>query len=276
MLNIKVIHSGELLTIKPQDSGFSHGFALFETLRVEDGKLFFWARHWKRLERSAQAFKLDSFLNGQEASVLKAIRSLNAQHEVSSYALKLSLMPASEGATLYLYIRDFEIIGQQIRIALNTVHPINEKAPLAGHKTHNYLENILLLEEARSKGFNDYLRVDTQMRVSETCIGNIFFIIGGLIKTPSIASGVLPGVIREVLLESGIIESVEMTQGDLVSLEAAFMTNSLRHISLVSEIHTDQGAIIFKNTAVSDRLIERIEDYLVSAQKTESVNLSLS
>ena len=68
------------------------------------------------------------------------------------------------------------------------------------------MENIWLLKEARAQGFDDYLRIDTQGRISETCIGNIFFVREGLIKTPSTASGVLPGVIRSIVLESEIVE----------------------------------------------------------------------
>lgn len=275
MLNIKVIHSAEKVSINPQDSGFSHGFALFETLLVEGGQLFFWARHWERLFKSAQFLELDVFLIDQEALVLEAIIALNKTQGAAPYALKLSLMPSLKGATLYIYTRGLEAENLPIRLSLNTVHPINEKAPLAGLKTHNYMENIWLLKEARAQGFDDYLRIDTQGRISETCIGNIFFVREGLIKTPSTASGVLPGVIRSIVLESEIVEACEIVEEDLTTMSAAFMTNSLRHISLVSEINTKKATFNFENTPANRRLIDQIESHLLVAQKSESIQLSV-
>ena len=69
---------------------------------------------------------------------------------------------------------------------------------LAGHKTHNYMENMLLLEAARAGGYADVLRVNTAGSVGGDDGRLICFSSrdGQLVHPGAIGTGILPGVIR--------------------------------------------------------------------------------
>ena len=54
MLKIITIDSSDYLKIRTDDALFAYGMALFETIAIERGQLFFWRRHWERLVHSAQ------------------------------------------------------------------------------------------------------------------------------------------------------------------------------------------------------------------------------
>ena len=97
---------------------------------------------------------------------------------------------------------------------------------LAGHKSHNYLENILVLEAAHLAGCYDGLRLNTQGEIAEGAISNIFFFRDGRWYTPVLACGLLPGVIRETLLQLLEVEEGRYTPADLISAEAVCLTNS--------------------------------------------------
>ena len=61
----------------PSQSGFAHGFAVFETILVADGLIQFWKAHWERLNRSAQTLGVELSCDGESALV--AVRELLAE-----------------------------------------------------------------------------------------------------------------------------------------------------------------------------------------------------
>ena len=74
MPEIIIINAAQKAELLPADSSFCHGYALFETLRVDSKRLLFWKAHWDRLKLSAQqlGFKCDY----EESEVIAAIREL--------------------------------------------------------------------------------------------------------------------------------------------------------------------------------------------------------
>jgi branched-subunit amino acid aminotransferase/4-amino-4-deoxychorismate lyase len=108
----------------------------------------------------------------------------------------------------------------------------NEASPLSRVKSLNYLDNLLAREEARRKGADEAILLNTRGFVAEGSASNVFLVGGEGLSTPSIESGALPGITRatviELAREAGITCAechVEATT--LASAAEAFLTNSI-------------------------------------------------
>ncbi|SFR11022.1 aminotransferase class IV family protein [Poseidonocella sedimentorum] len=88
-----------------------------------------------------------------------------------------------------------------------------------------------LYDETRAAlpgGIDEALFLNERGELCEGTITNLFLQRDGELLTPPVASGLLPGVLRESLLESGECSETVLTAGDLASAEALYVGNSLR------------------------------------------------
>ena len=273
MLRIEKIYPGERLSIDPRESAFSHGVGIFESLQITAGQLQFWTRHWARLKTSASHLFSFELSSADESASLEAIKTYYIENGQQDIVIKLSLIVLATGPALYIYSRERLMDDTSAKLLLNRTHPINENAVHVGYKTHNYLENIWLLKEAKVAGYTDYLRVNTIGEVCETCVGNCFFIKGDQIITPPIQTGLFPGIIRSVLLESLTIEEKQIRVEDLQTMDGCFMTNSIVEILPVLEIAgLSNGAVL----SFSEKSLLRIDEaaaILKTIAKSEAINL---
>ena len=97
------------------------------------------------------------------------------------------------------------------------------------------------LERAHAEGFDEVLLLNEKGRIAECSSANIFLVRGGRALTPPLASGCLPGVTREILLEvapkAGIdIIEQDLTLDDLSSAQEAFISSTTREVAAVESI----------------------------------------
>lgn len=235
-----VIPNGAFVSLQPTDSGFAHGFGLFESIRFEGGRLLHWSAHWQRLQESASALGLDC--PQDEGSILRAIGKLVSIDAPGDSTIKLSLLRERRADQLYVYSRPPIAWPEASRLSWRPDCPLSTVSKLAGHKTHNYMENIYLLEQSRSAGFDDCLRPASCGSVGETTVANIFWFRDSVLYTPSIDLGVLPGVVRALLLRFAASMDISCIKGafrlnELLSAEAIFMANASIGLLPVKSVH---------------------------------------
>lgn len=223
MSAIEIVLPGELLTMDPQSSGFAHGFGLFETMCLRGGCLELWEAHWQRLTRSAR--ELGIACPYGRAEVLQAVRAL-AKELSGEATIKLSLLKERKSSRLLVYSRPLSQLPARIGLLMEGPARINEGSLLAGHKTHNYLENLLTLEAAREVDCFDGLRLNLKGHLAEGAIANVFFYREGCWHTPGLKSGLLPGLIRGVLVQALAVEQGTYRPADLLAADAVFLTNA--------------------------------------------------
>ncbi len=198
MPGIDLITPGDMLALDPAASGVAHGYGLFETIRLRGGALELWEPHWARLTRSAQHLGLPCPFDRAEA--LESVKTL-ARALPAEAVIKLSLLKEGTSSRLLVYSRPVLEPPESLGLFLDTPGRIDEGSILAGHKTHNYLENLLVLEAAREQDCFDGLRCNSRGDLAEGAISNLFFLSDGRLHTPSRESGLLPGVVRQALIE---------------------------------------------------------------------------
>ena len=147
---------------------------------------------------------------------------------------------------------------------------------LAGHKTHNYMENILLLEAARAAGYTDVLRVNTAGLVAETTVGNLFFIEGQQLSTPALSTGILPGVMRAQVLQAAPALGVVVEEGaylaeQLQHADAMFVTNAAVGILPVQALEAQDWRV--ELPGASHPLLQLLSEALTAAQAAHSIEL---
>ena len=108
-------------------------------------------------------------------------------------------------------------------------------------KTLAYLDSVLAMAEARAKGADDALMFATDGLIASTSMANVFVVSGSTLSTPRRADAILPGVMRETLLDLAPtlgLEPVEraLHRDDLYRADLVFVTNSLRLMTRVAAV----------------------------------------
>lgn len=206
------------------DPAFLHGRGLFETLRGYDGVPFRLDRHLARMRASARHFRIPFRVPRLD----RVIPELCRRNRAPDAAVRLTL---SGGGHLLVTARPRKPLprswyrrGAEVMIAPWTRHP---EAPLSGHKTVSYLENVLAHEEALRRGCADALTVAPGRRILEGSVTNLFLVKRDRIYTPPLRHGVLPGVTRGVILEIAPVRERVIRARELFRANEVFLTNSL-------------------------------------------------
>ena len=197
-------------------------FHVFESLLIEEGTAILEKRHLARFERSCAFFGIA----GEKGMLAKfwddTLARLCAQNPHGRCKVKITF----DGTTPLL--AGFAPAGSMpspYRIALATSR-VDRADPFIGHKTNRRRHVDKALAEA--SGVDDVILVNTQGELTETTRGNLALEIDGKLYTPPTSSGLLPGVWRESLLETGVIEERTLYPEDLANAKRILMLNSVR------------------------------------------------
>jgi branched-subunit amino acid aminotransferase/4-amino-4-deoxychorismate lyase len=112
--------------------------------------------------------------------------------------------------------------------------PKNERSVLAGKKSISYGENAHALRWAKTAGCDDALFLTTLGLVSETAVANVMWQSRGSFFTPALSTGCLPGITREMVIESFGVTEVEARQSEVVDADALYLLSSTRLIQRVA------------------------------------------
>ncbi|MDZ7723046.1 MAG: aminodeoxychorismate synthase component I [candidate division KSB1 bacterium] len=190
---------------------------LFESLlwRAETG-FFLLDLHLDRLRHSARyfGFPFDASRAGQQ---LKSGIDTDKQE----LKAKLYLYPdgnmAIEASPLIPHPRRY-------RISLASA-PVSSDDPRLYHKTSDRSMYERALQQASTA---DVLLWNEKHRLTESCTANIALQIDGLLYTPPVSAGLLPGVYRRYLLEQKKLRVKSLTRDDLLNSQKVFCMNSVR------------------------------------------------
>jgi len=108
----------------------------------------------------------------------------------------------------------------------------NESSPLSRVKSLSYADNVLARLEARRRGADDAILLNTAGEVCCASAANLFVADGGTLVTPPVESGALPGVTRRCLLELAAARGITAREArvlreDLSAADEAFLTNTV-------------------------------------------------
>lgn len=222
-----------------QDRGAFLGLGLFETMLAVDGVLVFADHHLSRLRKSGG--RIGWSIDLPDLRQIAAELLVRNQLTTGRARLRLIVTGGSglhndltPGADRLIWLAAFPggDVPESTSLCISP-WPRNERSPLAGLKTACYAENIFALDHARRLGFEEAVFLNTAGHLCETATANLFLVKNGVLLTPSLDSGCLPGIGREVLLEiadeHGIFtEERVLTLDDLHAADEIFISSSTR------------------------------------------------
>jgi para-aminobenzoate synthetase/4-amino-4-deoxychorismate lyase len=194
---------------------------LLETLRLDHGVVSRVDRHLRRLVRSAQYFGFAE-VDRLAAEVRSAITTEASKNPTGLHRMRVVVHPDGRHV---ITVHPHTLDAEPRRLAVSN-QPVDSSDRFLYHKLADrrpYSERIAGLE-----GADDVILVNERGELTETTIGNIVLEIDGVLVTPALACGLLPGIFREVMLESGQITEAVLGHLDLIRATKIWMINSLR------------------------------------------------
>ena len=102
--------------------------------------------------------------------------------------------------TLVVVAAPLERAAESNRVA-TVPWPRNERGALAGLKTTSYGENVVMLAYAKARGAGEAVMANLAGHLCEGTGSNVFYVVDGELRTPTLESGCLAGVTRALVLE---------------------------------------------------------------------------
>jgi branched-chain amino acid aminotransferase len=238
------IADGADASVPVTDHGFLYGDGVFESFRVEHGRIFRLAEHLARLETSARAIALElPKTRGEIAeAVLRTVRALGRQEAyvrlvVSRGDGPLGINPLQctrpRIVCIAGEIRMFpdDKLARGLDLLTATVRRPAGDALDPRVKSLNYLNNVLATGEARMRGGDDALVLNAQGAVVEASAANVFVVAGRRCATPPASDGALEGIVRGAVLELARdlgLDAQERRLGrvDFFAADEAFLTGT--------------------------------------------------
>nr|MDQ3819892.1 aminotransferase class IV [Acidobacteriota bacterium] len=224
---------------------------VFSTVSIYDGRPFLWDEHWSRLVEQAGRVRVDASEFEKETVSASLLQLIEANH-VKDGLTRLSLLANAADDPLWRTNREGERRTNLLIMTTDappvsedglalTVSPyrVNTLSPLAGLKSINYLEHILALEEARSRDFDEGLRLNERGEVVSATMANIFWVTNGRVHTPTLSAGAIAGTTRARVIGLAHELSIPLLEGvyeisDLNGAEEIFLTSASRGIQIVT------------------------------------------
>jgi branched-chain amino acid aminotransferase len=205
-VNGEILADPEAPALTVFDHGFTVGDGVFETIKVTDGQPFALTRHLRRLQRSADGLGLEvpdaHVLRDAVTEVLRGqdLPLGRVRLTVSGGVAPLGSSRGDSAPTVAVVAGPLD--GWPTTTAIATVPwPRNDRGAVAGLKTTSYAENVIALAHAAERGASEAIFANTAGNLCEGTGSNIFYVLDGELRTPTLASGCLAGITRELVLE---------------------------------------------------------------------------
>ncbi|MBD1581323.1 aminodeoxychorismate lyase [Pseudoalteromonas sp. S16_S37] len=218
------------------DRGLLYGDGFFTTAQVKDGRILLWQLHkerlkncqqrlyfpeidWPRLENACQRTSQD-----MSHGVLKIMITrgkggrgyLPPKNALQSVIIQTSDYP--------VHYKALQQSGLQLQFS---AIKLGHQPLLAGLKTLNRLEQVLIKEDASNYECDDVIVCDLDEHVIETSVGNLIAIKNGKAFTPKLDRCGIEGVYLQHLSTVNSIEKTRFSKQMLSEVDALFVCNSL-------------------------------------------------
>ena len=260
-MSVRFLHGNDPVDgLAADDRGLNYGDGIFETILVHAGAPVWWPEHWQRLctgaarlgiavpDESAVRREADALIAGHERAVLKLV--LTRGRGGRGYAPLPDALPTT---VLSLHSAPPPVAGP-IDVRWCAL-PLAIQPALAGIKHLNRLEQVLARAEWQDPVIFDGLMRDTAGRVVCATAANVFVLIDGVWRTPTLDHCGVAGIARGWLLAN--VPDIEVTvlgPETVESAQAVFLCNAVRGILPVGRLGTREWRPHARTTDLRRRL----------------------
>ena len=204
-------------------TGLTHEFELFETMLATEAGCPHLERHLQRLAASARYFDF-LYDENKVREVIAQVRRALPMHQ--SHRLRLTLKPSGNLEVQFAPLQQMPV---PVTVLLG-VAPVKIDLLFLQHKTTHRADYDAAWQCAEKEGAFDVLFFNDQGELTEGARSSVFVKLAGHWYTPPLACGLLPGVMRSVLLADSAWAATEkvLTRNDLRIAQAVVVCNALR------------------------------------------------
>lgn len=252
-LNGKFIEKESAL-LSPFNMAFMYGEGVFETLRSYNGVPFRLSDHLQRLNNSLTNL---GFKTINEYQITNAVQELLKMNQLSFARIRISVSKQIDTDEQIVLIEATEYRPTFLEYAkvLIASDQLAHGTPLRMHKTTNYFMNELVYRDAKSKDFDEAIFVDNENHILEGTRTNVFLVKDGVVFTPSLNCGILPGITRKIVFEickeqNIRVEEKTLDVSEFDRCDEVFLTNSLAEVVSVKKVNDK----VYNQFSVTDKI----------------------
>ena len=271
MINLNgTIFEKHKAAISISNRGLNYGDAIFETLRVSAGKIYFWEDHYFRLMASMRILRMEIPMNFTQEYLEKQILATIEANGVITAAYRIKILVWRQEGGLYSPTTNeidfsvqcsdlqnsFYLVSQDhYEVELFKDHYITSGI-LSTLKTNNKIINVLGSIFAKENGYENCLLLNEKKQIVEALNGNIFLVKGDVIKTPPLKDGCLKGIMRKQILailadlHDYDVQEVSISPFELQKADEMFVTNVITGIQSITKYRKKQ----YTNTIAKELL----------------------
>lgn len=283
-INAQLVHRDKA-GVSPFDSAVQGGDAVWEGLRLYNGRIFKLHEHLDRLEKSARALSFVD-LPQREKIIDELKRTLVANKMRDGVHIRLTLSRGVKitsgmdprlnqtGATLIILAEHKAPVYSKDGLKLITASVHRPQPEVLDARIHhaNLLNSILAKIEANNAGADDALMLDTNGFIAETNATNVFIVRKGDLAT-SKAVACPEGITRATVMEICAAEKIRCVEADLSPVDVygadeMFCTGTMGE--LASVVQLDNRAI---GSGKVGPMTKRLSELYAKRTATEGVQL---
>lgn len=270
------------------DRAVQYGDGVFETILCNKNKLYYWEKHYQRLQLSATKLNIpcpeESLLLNDMTQLLSGAENVAAD----SYAIKI-ILTRGAGERGYKYTKN---LSPNRIVSLSTIeskyssllsndllsgelflceHQVSINENLAGLKHLNRLENVLARNEwddaAKGSGIIDGVMLNANQHVIEGTMSNIFAVKNQQLFTPCLMLSGVNGIMRNVVMalaaENNItVANVNLSLNELLTMDEVFICNSLIGMKAVTTFLNTTYADTHMTQIIFQALLTSMNNYV--------------
>jgi branched-chain amino acid aminotransferase len=255
-INGQLVHRDEA-GISPFDSAVQGGDAVWEGLRLYNGRIFKLYEHLDRLERSARALSFAE-IPPREKIIEEIKRTLVANKMRDGVHIRLTLTRGAKitsgmdprlnqsGPTLIVLAEHKVPVYAKTGLTLITGKIRRPSPDILDARIHhaNLLNSILAKIEANSAGADDALMLDTRGFVAETNATNVFIVRNGDLATSRVVA-CPEGITRATVMDICAAEKIRCVETDLSVVDVygadeMFCTGTMGELAAITKIDNRQ------------------------------------
>lgn len=252
---MKLLVNGKVATEPlslPFSLSFIRGDGLFETILGLDEKIIAWHRHYERLAKSAEKLLISI---PARIDIEVGINQL-LKGTVGKSRIRVAVLADGNWLITVEQAPDSNKLPSLIK--MNQV--LNSNSPLSSVKSISYGQSMLAVRQAQARGYTDGVYLNQNGNVVETGSANIVILQNEKFITPSLESGCLPGITRQILMKYFNISEALFTWEQMLDSDAVFLCSSIRLLIPVSKIEDK----LFESNPLGEKLVGDVNQLIRS------------
>lgn len=268
------------------DRGFLYGDSIYEVTYSENNTLLFVNEHMQRLLNSARLLHME-LEQSIEFYIQEMLRTLKHAQIPRAYIRliitrgisPIGLDPFHTLGGQYVIIAKplpeypHDMYTKGLKMMISQVQRNPKEATDPNAKSGNYLNNVMAIREAKSKGYFDALMANSQGDITEGTTFNVWMVKDKTLYTPHSNSGLLKGITRSKVMqlckENNIaFQEANLKAADFHKADEVFLTSATKGVMSINQIDD----IVYGKSIADWPMTRRLAELYSQLLKEEEIN----